>query len=161
MDSKLSSRPNREAESNAEPTRPETLGLFGLDGADGPPIPEDGSTDQQAHSIHGAGPVHPPGSDGADGAKSKSDPFDLDSLRISQDFATAVGVKRLIKTVPIKKPSKEWFVRTHPDPTYRLETAVLELKEDREVYLVARGLWAELASEPTFSVRLLVTTINR
>jgi hypothetical protein len=36
-----------------------------------------------------------------------------------------------------------------------------ERKEDREIYLIARGLRAELASEPTFSVRLLVTTINR
>jgi hypothetical protein len=128
MDSIRSSRPNREAESDAELTRPETLGLFSLDGADGPTDPENGSTDRQAHSTNGAGPVHPLGPGGTDGAEPEADPFDLNSLRISQDFATAVGVKRLIKTVPIKKPSKEWFVRTHPDPTYRLETAVLELK---------------------------------
>src|SRR5262249_53150557 len=51
-------------------------------------------------------------------------------------------------------------VRTHPDETYRLQTAVLELKEDREVYLVSPNLWAALASEPTFSPRMLVTAIN-
>ena len=38
---------------------------------------------------------------------------------------------------------------------------MLELKEDREVYLVDPSLWSELASEPTFSPRLLVTAINR
>ena len=69
---------------------------------------------------------------GADVAKPEADPFDLASLRLSQDFASAVGVKKLVTTIPVKKPSKEWFVRTHPDPDYRLQTAVLELKEDRE-----------------------------
>jgi hypothetical protein len=98
---------------------------------------------------------------GADVAKPEADPFDLASLRLSQDFASAVGVKRLITTIPVRKPSKEWFIRAHPDPSHRLQTAVLELKEDRETYLVAPGLWPELASEPTFSPRLLIAAINR
>jgi hypothetical protein len=51
-----------------------------------------------------------------------------------------------------------------PDPSdsaYRLSTAVLELKEDRETYLVSPALWPLLADEKTFSPRLLVTAINR
>ncbi|MFO0892582.1 MAG: hypothetical protein U0790_25995 [Isosphaeraceae bacterium] len=99
---------------------------------------------------------------GANGNGKAADPFDLAALRLSQDFETAAGVKRLVSTVPVKKPSKEWFVRTHPDPAYRLTTAVVELKDgDRETYLVAPGLWPELASEPTFSPRLLITAVNR
>jgi hypothetical protein len=94
-------------------------------------------------------------------AARKDDPFDLDSLRLSQNFTTAVGVERLIKTIPVRKPSKEWFIRTHPDKSYWLETAVLELKEDREIHLVARPLWDELSSESTFSPRLLIPAINR
>jgi hypothetical protein len=35
----------------------------------------------------------------------EADPFDLASLRLTQDFAAAVGVKRLLTTVPVKKPS--------------------------------------------------------
>jgi hypothetical protein len=89
------------------------------------------------------------------------DPFDVDSLRISQDFSAALGVKKALLTVPVRKPSKEWFVRTHPDETYRLQTAVIELKEDREVYLVAPQLWPELAGESTFSPRALFTAMNR
>src|SRR4051794_23014226 len=46
---------------------------------------------------------------GASGPKPETDPFDLASLRLSQDFASAAGVKRLITTIPVKKPSKEWF----------------------------------------------------
>jgi hypothetical protein len=123
---------------------------FGQDAADqvGPNVQANGQHDSLPPS-------------GADVAKPEADPFDVASLRLSQDFASAVGVKPLLKTVPVKKPSKEWFVRTHPDPAYQMSTAVLELKEDRETYLVSRELWPLLADEKTFSPRLLVTAINR
>ena len=49
---------------------------------------------------------------GADVVKPEADPFDVTSLRLSQDFASAVGDKKLVTTIPVKKPSKEWFVRT-------------------------------------------------
>jgi hypothetical protein len=98
---------------------------------------------------------------GANVPKPEADPFDLASLRLTQDFASAVGVKKLVTTIPVKKPSKEWFVRVHPDPAYRLPTTMLELKEDQESYLVAPSLWPELASEPTLRPTLLVTSINR
>jgi len=44
---------------------------------------------------------------GANLTKPEADPFDLASLRLSQDFASAVGVKKLITTVPVKKPGTE------------------------------------------------------
>ena len=89
------------------------------------------------------------------------DPFDPARLRLSQQLTAALGVKKLLTTVPTRKPSKEWFVRCHPDPTYRIETYVVELKEDAETYLVDPSLWPDLAGESTFSPRLLVTTINK
>jgi hypothetical protein len=89
------------------------------------------------------------------------DPFDLTRLRLSQDFLGAAGVKKVLTTVPVRKPSKEWFVRVHPDTAYQLQTCVVELKEDNEVYLVDRPLWVHLVSESTFSPRALFTAINR
>lgn len=89
------------------------------------------------------------------------DPFDPSKLRLSQGMTAAQGVKKHLTTLPVRKPSKEWFVRCHPDPSYRLETYVLELKEDGEIYLVAPELWDQLAGEGTFSPRLLVTSINK
>jgi hypothetical protein len=62
-------------------------------------------------------------------------------------------------TVPVRKPAKEWFIRTSAD--LRIETCVLELKEDRETYLVAPALWPELASESTFGPRALFAAMNR
>lgn len=89
------------------------------------------------------------------------DPFDPASLRLTGDFTAASGVKKVLLSVPVRKPDKSWFVRTHPFEEYRIETAVIELKEDRETYLVARPLWPELATESTFSPRALFTAINR
>src|SRR5262249_29523335 len=72
------------------------------------------------------------------------DPFDPASLRLSQDYAADLGVKKALLTVPVRKPDKSWFVRVHPAEDYRLTTAVIELKEERETYLVAQTLWPEL-----------------
>lgn len=121
-----------------------------------------------------AGSPQTPGEPGANGASNGGsqqtagladdaapDPFDPKRLRLSQDFAADLGVKRALLTVPVRKPAKEWWVRVHPGEQYRLQTAVLELKEDRETYLVAQELWGELSTEPTFSPRALFTAINR
>jgi hypothetical protein len=74
-----------------------------------------------------------------------------------------MGVRKALLSVPVRKPDKSWFVRVHPDPAYRLQTAVVELKEDRggETFLVAPALWPDLATEATFAPRALFTAVNR
>jgi len=89
------------------------------------------------------------------------DPFDVASLRLSGDFDAAVGVRKAILSIPVRKPDKSWFVRTHPAENYRINTAVIEHGLNRDLYLVARDLWAELASEVTFSPRALFTAMSR
>ena len=83
-------------------------------------------------------------------------PFDLASMRLSQDFASAIGVKKRITTVPVRKPNRQEFVRVHPDAAYRLDTAVVELKSERETYVVAPSLWPEVSGELIYK-RLLAT----
>jgi hypothetical protein len=89
----------------------------------------------------------------------REDPFNLARLRLSQDFQSDAGVTKVLMTVPVRKPDKHWFVRISPDPSYRLETYVLELKEERETYLIDRSLWAELVDE--IVPKLLLLAINR
>lgn len=89
------------------------------------------------------------------------DPFDPAALRLTGQATAALGVTKALLTVPVRKPDRSWFVRTHPEDAYRLATAVIEIKEDRETFLVAPALWPRLAAETTFSPRLLVTTVNR
>jgi len=70
------------------------------------------------------------------GSTTTPDPFDLESLRLNPSFLETTGVKKLITTVPVRRPSPQDFVRVHPSPKYRDNFAVVDLKEDREDYLV-------------------------
>ena len=117
-----------------------------------PPPPE--KSQPQAAPVPPLAPPNPPKS-------AAPDPFDPSRLRLSGDMMAAAGVKRLLTTIPNRKPAKEWWVQCCPDPAYRLETFVVELKEDAETYLVDPSLWSALAGESTFSPRLLVTTQNK
>ena len=40
--------------------------------------------------------------------------FDLDSLRLKQDFSETLGVQRVLSHVPVRKPNKTNFIRVHP-----------------------------------------------
>ena len=88
-------------------------------------------------------------------------PFDnVLALRLDQSYADTVGVKKLLTTVPVRKPNRQDFVRVHPDPKYRLTpAAIIEIKEDREVYLVTPDMAQALPGE--FAAATLFTTINR
>jgi hypothetical protein len=73
-----------------------------------------------------------------------SDPFDPVNLRLDVSFAGTVGVKRLLTTVPVRKPHRQEFVRVHPAPEYRLTpAAIIELQGERETYLVPPQLVPE------------------
>ncbi|MEI6389656.1 MAG: hypothetical protein WCT12_00995 [Verrucomicrobiota bacterium] len=87
--------------------------------------------------------------------------FDLEKYRLGQDFAAALNLKRPLSTVPVRKPNKTSFIRVRPDDGYRLATAVIEMKEDSETFLVDPSLWPHLATEPAFVPKLLVTCISR
>ena len=84
----------------------------------------------------------------ADVAGGSVDPFDnLEALRLSQDFDSAVGVKKVLTTVPYRKPHRHEFVRVRAGEEWRFETAVLEDKTSREGYMVAKPMWPELLGE--------------
>ena len=81
----------------------------------------------------------------------------LAALRIDQTYATdGIGVKKLLLTVPIRKPLKTDFFRVHPE--YMLDCLALELKAEREHYFVVPSLAPVLAEfiEPV-RLRLCVT----
>jgi uncharacterized protein YbdZ (MbtH family) len=85
--------------------------------------------------------------------------FDLKNLRLDQNFVETAGVKRLLTTVPVRKPGKQDYVRVHPHPDYRANVALLELKDDREIYLLTPAMALELPGE--FFMATLYVTINR
>ena len=87
------------------------------------------------------------------------DPFDPANLRLSQSFTETAGVKKLLTTVPVRKPSPQDFVRVHPSSEYRENFPIIELKDEREEYIVTTALVPELAGE--FVTKTLYLAINR
>jgi hypothetical protein len=94
-------------------------------------------------------------------ADAPPDPFALDQLRLSPQLHAALSVQKLLTHVPVRKPAPEWFIRVHGDPSFHLQTYLLELKEDNELYLVAAKLWNSLVHENGFARRALFTAQNR
>jgi hypothetical protein len=72
---------------------------------------------------------------------------DLSRLRLPQNFEAHLGAKRLHLTIQVRKPDGQWFSRVYPEESGRMMTMAIELKEDREIYLVDPSLWSELAGE--------------
>jgi hypothetical protein len=95
------------------------------------------------------------------GEPAELNPFtNLAALRLDQSYADTVGVKKLLTTVPVRKPNRQDFVRVHPDPSFRLSpAAIIEIKEDRETYLVMPDMCPALPGE--FATATLFTAINR
>jgi hypothetical protein len=92
-------------------------------------------------------------------ANAATDPFDLDSLRLNQNFVETAGVKKLLTTVPVRRPNPQDFVRVHPHENYRFDALMVDLKDDREHFLVRPELAGELAGETV--MKSLFTAINR
>jgi hypothetical protein len=87
------------------------------------------------------------------------DPFDVASLRLNPSFVETAGVKKLLATVPARKPNPQDFVRVHPDPAYRENFALIDLKDEREDYLVLPNLVPQLPGEIVY--KTIFTAINR
>jgi hypothetical protein len=92
------------------------------------------------------------------------DPFDPAALRLPQDFASSIGVKRVLTRIRCGKPERSEFVRVRPGEDWRLETFLLELKGSQdqpgqETYLVQPSLASELTGDVRPAV--VFTAINR
>jgi len=84
---------------------------------------------------------------------------DISALRLSQEFLETAGAKKILTTVPVRKPNKQDFVRVHPSAEFREPFAVIELRDDRERYLITPDIAAVFPSE--FQTEMLYTAINR
>jgi hypothetical protein len=74
-------------------------------------------------------------------------PFNPTNLRLSQSFVETAGVKKLLTTIPVRKPSGQEFVRVQSDPAYRENFPIIELRDEREEYIVVADLVPLLIGE--------------
>jgi hypothetical protein len=84
---------------------------------------------------------------------------ELSKLRLSQEFLATAGAKKILATVPVRKPRPQDFVRVHPGAEFREPFAVIELKDDRERYLITPEIASALPTE--IVMEMFYTAINR
>ena len=88
------------------------------------------------------------------------DPFDPAALRLDQAFTETAGVKKLLRRVPVRRPHPHDFCRVHPDKAYRMATALIDFRDERDaVYLIAPNVARDMPGE--FTMSMLYTTITR
>lgn len=85
--------------------------------------------------------------------------FNPADIRMSQDFAVEATGEKQLTTVPVRKPDKQIYVRTHPDEAFRVSVGLIDLQEDKEFYLVDPKLHDVLANE--LASKILITSITR
>ena len=99
----------------------------------------DSSGEQEMLEEHNTGPEsQQPESN--PGVETPDDEFDLESIRMSQAYGKQISVKKLLTTVPVRKPNKTQFFRTHPK--YRMDVHLLKYGETDELYVVKPGVLA-------------------
>jgi hypothetical protein len=87
--------------------------------------------------------------------------FDLDSLRLKQDFGETLGVQKMLTHVPVRKPNKTNFIRVHPGEDYRMDVGIVELKDTQETFLVMPAMMSEPGIYELVVPARLVTYITR
>ena len=83
---------------------------------------------------------------------------DLSKVRLQPDYATGLGVKKLLTNVPVRKPNRQWWVRVHPSEEYRIPAGLIEV-EGEDTYYVDPSMHIELAGDLVF--KNLYLTVNR
>jgi len=84
---------------------------------------------------------------------------DLAKLRLDQNFVETAGIRKLLVTIPVRKPHPQDYFRVHPSSDYRANVALIELRDDRELYLLTAEMVGELPGE--FMMSTVCTAINR
>ena len=77
------------------------------------------------------------------------DPFNAAALRLPPSFAETAGVKKVLNTVPVRKPHRQEWIRVHDSAAYRGDYATVLLKNEGEFYLVHPDLISSLQQELT------------
>jgi len=72
---------------------------------------------------------------------------DIADLRLSQEFGQTGGTKKLLLTVPVRKPGPQEWVTVNPDGEMHFAAALIVQKEEGEMFVVSAALRDQLAGE--------------
>jgi hypothetical protein len=77
------------------------------------------------------------------------DPFNAKALRLPPAFEHNAGVRKVLSTIPVRKPHGQEWIRVHPGADYSDNFGVIILKDDNEYYLLHPNLVAAYENEMT------------
>ena len=119
------------------------------------PKPADNGTAGQDPNPEPAPKVERQGPPGPD---SHVSPFNPEDIRLPQNLSETLPIKKLLVTVPVRKPSDQTWFRTHSSPDYRQTVAMLFLKDDAEHYLCSTPVAQAISTEIVlFTLYLAIT----
>lgn len=73
---------------------------------------------------------------------------DLEAIKLSSDDATGISTREILTRVPVRRPRREEFIRSHPDPAMSLAVTIYtDRNESDDVYFVAPSMRGILAEE--------------
>ena len=81
--------------------------------------------------------------------KTKPGKLDFSRFRLSQDFLSQGGAKKLLTTVPVRKPNRQQFIRVCSASEFFLDTLLLEYGESKETYLIEPEVQHLVEATPT------------
>lgn len=80
----------------------------------------------------------------------------IDKLRLPVNYGGHASAKKILTTVPVGKPGKGRFFRTHADDAQTMEALIYEDKEQSDIYIVSPQV-GHLLESLTRRVRIYVT----
>lgn len=87
--------------------------------------------------------------------------LDLEKIKLEPSQNDGLHIQQKLVSVPVRKPSKEEWVQVRPGDEHSILVGVVELKIEKELYLVLPDIIPSLATETTFTQRLIFSTITR
>jgi hypothetical protein len=83
--------------------------------------------------------------------------FDIATIRLDTDFAARSRLERPLLSLPIRKPGRHDFVRTHGDPAFSLDVGLLRIRDEQEEIFVVTGSMVALLEKEIRPSRLFLT----
>lgn len=86
---------------------------------------------------------------------------DLEAIRLSPEDTAGLGSKKILTTVPVRRPKKQEYFRCHPDSGMTLTAMLFTDDDDGEAYFVAPNMRSAGALANSVKPTLLQLTILR
>ena len=73
--------------------------------------------------------------------------LNLSAISLPQNYGAIAGVKKVLTTVPVRRPGNQSFFQVRPGEDWRIQAAILQIKDDSDCFLVMPNLLYEVGQE--------------